>query len=319
MRSWGSIRVLVAVAGITLTAPIFAGPASAADRPGFTLRTVTISGCTNWARVDEKPLVCFSPIRVSESVQVDNETGEVWRKIGDAPTDLWQSTEYVWDAASNVASRPIDPLPAIGGSASSYAFLGGSKQHPAHYSRCRPIHWGADLTALKEVGLHPDWELHRLKLVMAALSKRSGQKFRYVPNVTVRSSSQSGVFVSGPLRSASQPMAISFGSPDFADSSYRWTRLEGAGGFASPQISGSRIVSSYLVMNTTMVAGLHDTGGINDSYDFIATVYLHEVMHALGMAHVGDPTAIMNPGPVSSRLSRGDIAGLRRLTAQPCS
>lgn len=113
-------------------------------------------------------------------------------------------------------------------------------------------------------------------------------------------------------------MAVSFGTAHSANSRYRWPWLADAGGYAYSHAVGTHVISSNVVIDTKTMAGLYNTGVTNDSYDFIATIYLHEVMHALGMAHVSDPKAIMNPGPFTSRLSRGDIAGLTRIKAQAC-
>lgn len=91
--------------------------------------------------------------------------------------------------------------------------------------------------------------------------------------------------------------------------------------FAGPLAEGitgetGYLVAGRIVINVDEIERLLDEG----REDVIATAYLHEIGHLIGLGHVEDPEALMFGGPsYLDSMSEGDILGFEWAGSGPCN
>lgn len=223
-------------------------------------------------------------------------------KVLDAPT-------------STHVDQPHRLLPAVTVAASdrstAYRIIGGP-QGP-RWEACRPIHYV----------VRPGGEGDRfdaiLRSAVAEVSRDTGLKFV-----------DDGTTTEAPLRTASRdlyqpakygdrwaPVLIAWSN--VGESPHLAGRVEG---FARPgwwagRGEPERLVSGSVTYDVDKLQVLD--GELGDGA--VRTVVLHELGHLVGLAHVKDPTQVMNPTVgrgAPSHFAAGDLTGLAALGSGPC-
>jgi hypothetical protein len=212
-------------------------------------------------------------------------------------------------------ATPLTPKPASVtlSSPSDFAFLMTNVDGtPARWNPCLPIGWRfnplyASGTALADI-----------TAALAIVSAASGQTFTYTGTTADRP------FKDGDSHPDGENLLIGFGTPQEYPSELGTTNIgyggPWSGAWTDPignSVNGTRspyeIVSGDVVLSTTH--GL--TRGFTNGASF-GNLLLHELGHAMGMAHVNAPDEVMyrslsqqSPGG----FGRGDLAGLGKLGA----
>jgi hypothetical protein len=208
------------------------------------------------------------------------------------------------DAAAKASSFAYFPQDAIAAAA-------------AHWDRCTPITWTVDLTRVAQAGTSAADELSRWTQIMTYAAHVTGYTFQYVPGdgkVTI------DPVLNQPVASAwtdtGAAIVITYVSPN-DPGAYRSTAVGGpVVGRAGPWYSilpgnVKRIFKAYVQLSYEWLP----TASEADHYNLL----FHEFGHALGLAHVVDPTQVMNPYIASQDTYRlGDRTGLWQLAQDAC-
>ncbi|MFL6059894.1 MAG: matrixin family metalloprotease [Marmoricola sp.] len=199
------------------------------------------------------------------------------------------------------------------GQSTGFAFLAhqrGNRDSPVGYDPCKVIH------VVMNPREAPSYGLALVKQAMAEVGERSGLRFVYDGTTNRRQQWQgeSTPVLLGIPRS--RPVLVSWSTG--AETHELAGSVAGLGGSAALPDNGG-----YLRFFT---------GGITlDSQDFARmeqqpdgqaeqlAVVLHEFGHVVGLAHVKDPDALMNPAPHVTSFSPGDLAGLARVGRTSCA
>ena len=203
--------------------------------------------------------------------------------------------------------------------ASSYAYFpqAATAATAAHWDRCTTIRWTVDLTRITQAGSSAADELSRWTQIMTYASHVTGYTFQYVPGdgkVTIDPALNQPVATAWSDTGAD--IVISYVSPN-DPGAYRSTAVGAAVvGRAGPWYSllpggVKRIFKAYVQLAYEWLPTASET----DHYNLL----FHEFGHALGLAHVGDPTQVMNPYIASQDTYRlGDRTGLWQLAQDAC-
>ena len=203
--------------------------------------------------------------------------------------------------------------------ASSYAYFpeAATAATAAHWDRCTTIRWTVDLTRSTQGGTSSADELSRWTQIMTYASHVTGYTFEYVPGygkVTIDPKLNQPVATAWSDTGAD--IVISYVSPN-DPGAYRSTAVGGAvvgraGPWYSLLPSG---VKRIFKASVQLAYEWLPTASEADHYNLL----FHEFGHALGLAHVGDPTQVMNPYIASQDTYRlGDRTGLWQLAQDAC-
>ncbi|MEV6021215.1 MULTISPECIES: matrixin family metalloprotease [unclassified Streptomyces] len=330
--STAAIAVLAAALPISL--------ASSADAAAA-YKTVTAKAyaCSSWSYAPKKGFSCTYRYYKTVTARVYTD-GSVYVKNA---AGTWVKVDYRYSATAK-ALYMKDPAPTKAattnmGHATSYAYMfSGSRVAATYWERCTPIIWKADFTALNKRGGNATAELTRLKSAFSALSAASGYQFTYKGTAVAadgedKHGSHTGEGPSGMFKAATgADITVSYSSTHVTG--YNWKELANS---STIGLGGVSAMPSYTTNGE--VAGRHMDGFAVLDADFVhanevapdptrskgvdesKALYLHELGHALGLDHITDRYQIMHPGlqkDVPARLGAGDIAGLKKLAAQPC-
>ena len=200
------------------------------------------------------------------------------------------------------AARTVTaPAPAtVGG----YAFMAEpTPGNPIRWAPCAPVHWAFNPNHA------PTGGLRAVQSAVARVSATTGLTFVYDGTVAATPTS---TYLGTPGR----PLLIGWSTATESSllanqplnlvgmTQSTWSR-DAAGAYS--------ITSGVIAFSNRVVA---PTTGANSWYTFA----LHELGHAVGLAHTGDATQIMHPSvpPTRSDYGSGDLAGLRRLGSTSC-
>ena len=192
--------------------------------------------------------------------------------------------------------------------AASYAFATSNAVGPAHWNRCTSINYWVNPAGM------PSGALTDVHTAMGKLSAASGLHFTYrggtavVPlrsgwTSTLPSTARSDIFIAWSSAAVFPALAGT---------------VAGLGGTATVVPAGRepRVVLGGVVLDRDAVLQAGFVNGVSRG-----TLLLHELGHAVNLAHVADTAQTMYP--TISSASRpayrtGDVAGLRVLAARAC-
>lgn len=206
----------------------------------------------------------------------------------------------------STAPAPVDTTP--GPSTGSFGFLAQSPNgQPARWNPCVPLRYVVNVSEA------PAGALALVQEAVARLSVATGITFSYGGTTNEMPTSDWGFGPSASFPSGWQPLLIGFAAPGQSD------LLDGDNAGAAFPVTleftstGELVdVSGAAVIDTDLAAQLPmGFGGVS-----VGSIVLHELGHALGLAHVQDTDEIMHPvvGPwTPPAWGPGDREGLRRL------
>lgn len=206
----------------------------------------------------------------------------------------------------STAPTPVDTTP--GPSIGSFAFLAQSPTgQPARWNPCTPLRYVVNVSEA------PAGALALVQEAVAGMAVATGITFSYGGTTNEMPTSDWGFGPSTSFPTGWQPLLIGFARPGQSD------LLDGDNaGAAFPvtleftttgelvDVSGAAVIDADLAAQLPMGFGGASVGSI----------VLHELGHALGLAHVQDAAEVMHPvvGPwTPSAWGPGDREGLRRL------
>ncbi|HEU0104057.1 MAG TPA: matrixin family metalloprotease [Mycobacteriales bacterium] len=214
-------------------------------------------------------------------------------------------------AAVQRVHRPL-PAPAVPDAGTSYAFLAGGSSAPVAWNACRPMH-----VVVRPDGAPPG-SREQIVAALAELSAATGLQVVDDGDTDEAPAGERAGYQ--PARYGKQwaPVLIAWSDP--AQSPELAGHVAGFAGPIGYQPAGrrERWVSGTLVLDGPQLA---DRGSPSAARGSLRTVVLHELGHIAGLAHVDDPTQLMNPtsdprGPTA--YADGDLHGLAVLGSQPC-
>jgi hypothetical protein len=191
-----------------------------------------------------------------------------------------------------------------------YAFLDQTPSgKPARWNPCAPIHYIVNPSA------GPAGSLALVQQAVARTATATGMTFTFDGTTSEVPTSGWGFGPSASYPHGWQPLLIGFahqGQSDLLEGTNAGTGFPVTLQFAA---TGELVdVSGAVAIDADQAAGLPmGFGGAS-----VGSVLLHEVGHAVGMAHVQDPSEVMNPvvGPwTPAAWGVGDREGLRQLGA----
>ena len=218
-----------------------------------------------------------------------------------APTSIATRTASAVAGPVAAARTVTAPAPAtVGG----YAFMAEpTPGNPIRWAPCAPVHWTFNPNHAPTNGLLA------IQRAVARVSATTGLTFVYDGTTAA---TPTGSYLTTPGRPLLIGWSTATESSLLAGQSLNlvgmtqstWTR-DAAGAYS---ITSGVIAFSNLVRAPTT--------GPESWYTFA----LHELGHAVGLAHTSDATQIMHPSvpPTRSDYGSGDLAGLRRLGSTSC-
>jgi len=202
-----------------------------------------------------------------------------------------------------VPPETVPPETVAAPATSSYAFLGFDPTgSPIGWSSCAPIPYQVDFNGA------PQTAVQDVATAISDLSAASGYTFTYEGTTSD---------MPGPVRAneamAGQvaPLLIAF-----LNSSSGEERGTGGVEWAGPAGGREKVVYGYAIIDSSVEAS---PGYGPDAFE--GAILLHELGHAMGLAHPPDPNEIMWPTIVDGgprNYEAGDRAGLAVLHDEPC-
>jgi Matrixin len=217
-----------------------------------------------------------------------------------------------------VESSPNRLRPAVAppGGSGGYAFTTTARDGaPIAYDPCRPIHY------VVRDGGGPSNGDRLIREAVAAVSDATGLVFVDDGSSTEAPTDSRQAFQPARYGQRWAPVLIAWSNP--SESTALAGPTTGTGGSQAVTVSSSDGTSeaAYVTGAITLDAPqLRQTESAEGSAAVRAVVE-HELGHVVGLAHVGDKSQLMYPeaGIAVSRYESGDLRGLARLGAGPCT
>jgi hypothetical protein len=175
---------------------------------------------------------------------------------------------------------------------------------PARWNPCEPITWRFNPQGA------PSYALADVTTALATVTAASGLTFAYAGTTTDRP------FRHGAEHPDGEDLLIGFGTPAEYPDRLSGTTVGSAGPWSSaPVVDGVR-GPWELVAGDVLLSATHGLPAGHKAGPSFGNLVLHELGHALGLAHVDAPQQLMSPtlSLVSpAGLGAGDRAGLRQL------
>jgi hypothetical protein len=219
-----------------------------------------------------------------------------------APTAVATRTSTSVTGPVAAARTVAAPAPTA---STSYRFMAEpTPGNPIKWASCTPVHW------VFNPAHAPTGGLRAVQSAVARVSATTGLSFVYDGTVASTPTSSYLTAANGrPLLigwSTGSESTLLAGQPSnlVGMTQSTWMR-DNDGAF--------HITSGVVAFSTRVVA---PTSGANSWYTFA----LHELGHAVGLAHTSDGTQIMHPSVPATRADygSGDLAGLRKLGSTGC-
>ena len=281
-------------------------------------------------------IALVATVSLAVGVMVVGPNVEEWRGVlptldgaGYADPDGIQAAEAMgWAESEERGSRPS--ARESGDSGSSHRFLApakGAAPWPGHWCSTGKIGYQIDLTGARLAGLDPDREIRRWRDAFEQWTRASEGRYEFeyrgeTKLPLVMNSSLEDMKISE-KRLERGEIAITYATSR-SDNDSRWSDYLHAGlgpslaiGGIGPVNWGSGESRSGLITSGTVIMDAHDVADLDGS---LPTVYVHETGHALGLAHVKDPSQMMyENAPESARIGQGDRLGIQELASAGCS
>lgn len=288
----------------------------------------TAAECTSWKNVAGGKMVCF---KASDSVgaAVASTSKSTWEiQVGSRVVSADPARQLLPNGGSGIVVVPggtaADPKLGV---KKSHSFMFKDSLGPARWNRCTPVGWVADFSQLQGTSLSKDQELLRLQDVFSLISRYSGVKFTYLGEGVVRNGTGKDVFdLDAKTEKLNPHLVLTFG------------RGQGKGPYVFDEIAGStagvggvyvekypgkpmRITEGFVILDVdsaeTMVGAANNW---RTPSDYVGSIYVHEVLHAMNLGHVNDDSQTMNPVVTHglARLAAGDRQALAVTRTSPC-
>ena len=206
------------------------------------------------------------------------------------------------------------PAPAIPAGTGDYNFLATSKTGPVAYDPCRPIHY-----VIRDHGT-PAGGDETIARAVAAVSEATGLRFINDGKTTEAPTAKRAAYQ--PVRYGNRWAPVLIAWSDAKETPDLGGEVVGLGGSVDYQASNQSRARAAVYVTGSVVLDAPDLTGIlgtpNGSGVELAVVE-HELGHLVGLAHVSDPTQIMNPYTTAvTSYGAGDRRGLARLGRGSC-
>jgi hypothetical protein len=212
-------------------------------------------------------------------------------------------------ASTSIADVTAATPPPVAPAGTGYAFMATNVDGtPARFDPCTPISWTVNLSEA------PPGGFDLVKQAIDQYAAATGLQFKYVGTTALMPQTSWGS-VASPGFTGWPPLAIAWakrGESDLLDGKEAgmggplW--VEGSGNVPKVLVSGRAVIDVDATKGLPVTFGPSSVGG----------VVLHEIGHALGLAHVSDANQIMYPTITDkpAAFGPGDLAGLERLGKQ---